>query len=86
MTVVCSPLLAARPTIIWAKMPLSLQRFQRLYSVLCGPHFLGASRQRNPLRLMKIIPLSTRLSSTQGLPWDFGKKGPRRAICASVSQ
>jgi hypothetical protein len=35
---------------------------------------------------MNIIPDSTRLSSTRGLPWDFGKKGSRRAICVSVSQ
>ena len=35
---------------------------------------------------MKIIPLDTHRSSTRGLPWDFGKKGSRRAICASVSQ
>jgi len=28
----------------------------------------------------------TRRSSTRGLPWDLGKKGSRRAICASVNQ
>ena len=39
-----------------------------------------------PLRLMKIMPLKTRLSSTRGRPWLFGKYGRRRAICASVSQ
>ena len=27
-----------------------------------------------------------RLSSTRGLPWDFGKKGSSLAICASLSQ
>ena len=57
------------------KTPLSPHRFQRLYKVLCGPYCLGASRHRKPLRLMKIIPLRTRLSSTRGLPRDFGKKG-----------
>lgn len=62
-----------RPTMMRAKTPLSLHRFQRLYRVLCGPYSAGASRHRNPLRLMKIIPLSTRRSSTRGLPWDFGK-------------
>ena len=86
MTVFVSPCSAARPAIIRAKMPLSLHRFQRLYNVLCGPYAAGASRHRNPLRLMNIIPLNTRRSSTRGLPWDFGKKGSRRAICASVSQ
>ena len=51
-----------------------------------GRFRLGASHHRNPLRLMKIMPLSTRLSSTRGLPWLLGKKGFRRSICASVSQ
>jgi hypothetical protein len=31
-------------------------------------------------------PLNTRLSSTRGFPWDFGKKGSSLAICASLSQ
>ncbi len=44
-------------------------------SILCGPYFLGTSRQRNPLRLVKIILLKTRLSSSRGLPCDFEKKG-----------
>ena len=35
---------------------------------------------------MKIIPLSTRLSSTRGFQCDLGKKGGKRAICASVNQ
>ena len=47
-------------------MPLSLHRFQRLYSVLCGPYSPGASRHLNPLRLKKIIPLRTRRSSLSG--------------------
>ena len=42
--------------------------------------------QRKPLRLMNIMPLITRLSSTRGLPWDFGKKGSSLAICVSLSQ
>lgn len=32
------------------------------------------------------MPLKTRLSSTRGQPWLFGKYGRRRAICASVGQ
>jgi len=76
----------ANPTIICAKMPLSLHRFQRLYKVLCGPYSFGASRQCKPLRFMKIIPLRTRRSSKRGLACDFAKKGSRRAICASLSQ
>ncbi len=35
----------------------------------------GASRRRSPFRLTKIIPPSTRQSSTRGLPWLFGKRG-----------
>jgi len=57
-------------------MPLSLHQFHRLWRVLCDPHSAGASRLRKPLRLMNIIPLNTRLPSTQGLPWDFGKRVP----------
>ncbi len=53
---------------------------------LCGPYVEEASRHLNPLRLMKTMPLNTRRSSTRGLPWDLGKKGSRRAICASDSQ
>ena len=71
---------------IRANMPKRLHRTQRLYSVLCGPYSAGASRQRNPLRLMKIIPLNTRLSSTRGTPWDSDQNGLRRSICASVNQ
>jgi hypothetical protein len=67
------------------KTPLSFHRFQRLYSVLFGPYALGASRHLKPLRLIKITPLRTRLSSTQGLPWDSGNEGSRRTICASLS-
>ncbi len=77
---------AAKPAMIRANTPISLHRFQRLYKVLCGPYSLAAPHHRNPLRLMKIIPLRTRLSSTRGLPWLLGKKGSRRSICASVSQ
>lgn len=80
ITVFFSPCSAASPAIIRANTlcswPLSnqwrsathLHRFQRLYSVLWGPYSFGASRQRKPLRLMSIIPLRTRLSSTRGLP------------------
>jgi hypothetical protein len=39
-----------------------------------------------PLRLIKIIPLNTRRSSTRGMPWLFGKNGFSRSICAVVSQ
>jgi hypothetical protein len=53
---------------------------------LGGPYSLGASRQRKPLRLMKIMWLSTGRSSTRGLPWLLGKKGFSHATCAAVSQ
>ena len=39
---------------------------------------------QKPLRLMKIMPLRTRRSSTRGRPWLLGKNGRRRAICASA--
>lgn len=51
-----------------------------------GPYSAGASRHRNLLRSTKIMPPGTRGSSTRILPWLLGKKGERRAICASVSQ
>ena len=44
----------ARPSIIWAKLPLSPHRFHRLNRVVAGPYSLGASHHRKPLRLMKI--------------------------------
>lgn len=69
-----------------AKTPLRLQRTHLLYSVFGGPYSAGASRHLNPFRLMNIIPLSTRLSSTRGIPCDFGKKGLRRFIWASDSK
>lgn len=59
--------------------------FPTLYSFLCEPNSRGASRQCKPLRLMKIVPLSTRRFSIRGLPCDVGKSGSRRATCASVS-
>jgi hypothetical protein len=39
-----------------------------------------------PLRLMNIIPRSTRRSSTPARPQLFGNYGRSRCICASVSQ
>src|SRR3546814_20143232 len=86
MTVFGSALAAASPSIIRRKTPRSPHRFHRLYSVLCGPYALGASRHRSPLRLTKTIPLNTRRSSTRGLPWLLGKYGCRRVIFSSVSQ
>jgi len=41
---------------------------------LVCPYSLGASRQRRPLRLTKMIPLGTRRSSTRGLPWLLGNR------------
>ena len=46
----------------------------------------SGSRQRSPLRLTNTMPLSTRRSSTRGLPCLFGKNGRSRSICSSVSQ
>lgn len=47
-------------------------RFQRLQSVFGGPFSGGASRQRNPLRLRKIIPERPRRPSTRACsPGEF---------------
>jgi hypothetical protein len=60
-------------------LPASVKRRVRAISCM-GIAYL------NPLRLRKNISFRTRLSSTRGIPRDFGKKGWRRAICASRSQ
>jgi len=69
-----------------AKTPLPLQGCQRLYSVFAGLFSFGASCQRNTMKLMSLFPSSTRLLTTRGLRYDFGKKGVSLAICASLSQ
>ncbi len=74
------------PNIISMRFRRLNLRLSYLTGVLRGPYSPEASRQRKPLRLMKIILLNTRLSSPRGLPCDFGKKGARFAICTSVSQ
>ncbi len=51
---------------IRAKTPNRLLRIQRLQSVLGGPQAAGASLQRNPLRLMRTLPLGTRRWSPRG--------------------
>lgn len=86
ISAVSSPWFSARSDVIRAKIPLSLHRVQRLENVLCGASLIDASRHLKPLQLMKIILLNTRGSSTRGFPRNLGKKGSRRAICASVSQ
>jgi hypothetical protein len=50
MIVLRSVPLAERPSIIRAKTPLSLHRYQRLQSVFAGPYSCGASRHLNPWR------------------------------------
>jgi hypothetical protein len=44
---------SASPIKIQPNTPMSLQRFQRLYSVFGGPYSAGASHHRKPLRLIK---------------------------------
>jgi hypothetical protein len=78
--------LTANPSKFLANTPVPLQRFQRLVSLLRGPFSLGGLRHFNPLGLTNTISLKTRLSSTRGLPLLFGKYGPRRSICSSVSR
>ena len=51
-----------------AKVAALGHRFQRLYDVFGGPCSIGASHHRKPLRLMNIMPLRTRRSSTLGTP------------------
>ncbi len=86
MMALCSVPSEASPSIIRAKTPMSPRRFHLLQSVFGGPYSRGESYHLKPLRLMKIIPLRIRRSSTRGLPWLFGKNGVSRSICTSVSQ
>jgi hypothetical protein len=39
-----------------------------------------------PLRITKTMPLTTRRSSTRGMPWESGKKGAMRSIWAGESR
>jgi len=63
-----SPAALARASNIRPNTPFPLDRFQRLQRVLRGPYSGGAPHHRNPLRLTKIKPPGTFLSSTLGLP------------------
>ena len=95
---ICSMIACSWPVLNHWRSATHFHRFQRLWSGLCGPWSafecslgpmalgLSPSRQRKPLRLMKIIPLNKRRSSTRGLPWDWGKQDSGRAICAQVSR
>ncbi len=55
------------PSFICAKTPLSPHRFKRMKTVFAEPYFLGASRQRNPLELIKAMPFRTRLPTMRRL-------------------
>jgi hypothetical protein len=67
--------------------PLIAQRTNRLCSVFGGPYSRGACRQGQPERSTWTIPLSTRRSSTRGLPrLSEGKSGASRRICASLRE
>jgi hypothetical protein len=46
----------------------------------------GASLQRKPLRITYTIPLTTRWSSTRGMPCGNGKCLEIRSICSEVSR
>jgi hypothetical protein len=48
----------ASPSILRKRTPRAPQRFHRLYGVLCEPYARGASQQRGPLRLTKMLPLN----------------------------
>lgn len=51
--------------------------------VLCGPCLAGASRQRRPFPMTKIISLIICRSSTLGSPYHNGKYGSILGICVS---
>ena len=70
---------------VQSKMPLSLHRFQSLYSALVGACSSGASRHRKRPRLRKVMPLRPALLSTRGLRWDLGEKGSSWSIYLSLS-
>ena len=53
---------------------------------LMGAVFLWRIPPAQPIAIDEDNPANTRLSSTRGLPCDFGKKGASLAICSSVSQ
>ncbi len=76
MTVRASRPSEAGPSMIRAKVPIRRQQWQRLFY---GPCSAGVSRQRKPLRLKKVIPLSTRRSSPLGVraTWDAWRIGKR---------
>lgn len=63
--------------------PLSFARQPCRAEIASGPDL---RRGRSPLRFTKMISLSTRRSSTWGLPWLFGKYGSSRATYSFVSQ
>ncbi len=77
----------ARSIMTRAKGPAVAQTFPAtVRRVLAKPYPLGALHHRKPWRLMKMMPVSTRRSSTRGRPWFLGNQGRRRSICPSVSQ
>lgn len=80
------PALAASAAKILLNTPSRLQRMKRLYIVLSGPYSAGASRQRRPFLITKMMPLMIRRSSTGGTPCHSGKYGSIRRICASDNQ
>src|SRR3546814_18918618 len=80
------PALAASAAKILLNTPSRRQRLKRLYIVLSGPYSAGASRQRRPFLLTKMMPLMIRRSSTGRPPCLRGKYGPLRGIRASDTQ
>ena len=80
------PSSAASPAKSRLNTPIWLQRMKQLQIVLGEPYAAGSSRQRKPLRITKMMPLTIRRSSTRGTPCDNGTYGTIRYICLSVSQ
>jgi hypothetical protein len=54
--------------------------------VLCGPYSFGASRQRKPFLMMKMIPLMIRRSSTLGTPCDKMRLDPAHLRLRQTNQ
>lgn len=74
--------MAARPVVIRVNTR-SGSHVSSGYRGLWRAIFAGRVTVRNPLRLMQIMPLRTRRSSTSGRPWRLAKQGACPAICTA---
>lgn len=77
--------MAARPLVIRVNTR-SGSHVSSGYRGLWRAIFAGRVTARNPLRLMQMMPLRTRRSSTSGRSWRLAKQGTCPAICTAVCQ